>query len=419
MTPMNLRRDEPYVASGDQLVSGPFVVVTLAAFAFFTYIGILIPLVPLFIEGPLDAGELGIGINVAVFATAAVVARPFIGRLADRYGRRLVIVGGALLAAASGAAAGQVDSLAALLPLRTLTGIGEAAVFVGAATLIADLSPRARRAEGASYFSVAVFTGIGLGPVLGEFVLADTRFEAAFLVGAGFALLAALIAVFAPARVVSPDAVDEDAPAPEPRHGWRRYVHPEALLPGVVLACAIGGLTTFFAFAPEYARDVGLQSSGSLFLAYAVMSLVIRLFGARLPEQLGPRRAITIALSLMSLGLLVFAAVPEVWALWVGSVLLGLGVAFNYPSLMALTVNRVHDDERALAVSSLTMFFEIGSAVSGLFVGAIAQLTDKRVGFLGGAVLCLIGLWVLRTRVVPADAPDAGPVVRAPASVID
>ena len=53
-----------------------------------------------------------------------------------------------------------------------MTGLGEAAIFVAGATLIADLSP-GRRAEGASYLSVAVYTGIGLGPVLGEWVAND------------------------------------------------------------------------------------------------------------------------------------------------------------------------------------------------------------------------------------------------------
>ena len=64
-------------------------------------------------------------------------------------------------------------------------------VFVGAATLIADMSPRARRAEGASYFSVAVFGGIGIGPIIGEAVLADDNFERAFVIAGTFAFLAA------------------------------------------------------------------------------------------------------------------------------------------------------------------------------------------------------------------------------------
>ena len=63
-----------------------------------------------------------------------------------------------------------------MLALRGVMGIGEAAVFVGAATLVADLSPRDRRAEGASYFSVAVFGGIGIGPIVGEALLGDDNF---------------------------------------------------------------------------------------------------------------------------------------------------------------------------------------------------------------------------------------------------
>ena len=237
-----------------------------------------------------------------------------IGRIADARGRRFVIVSGALLAAIGGALAGQTDTLTLLLACRALTGIGEAAVFVGAATLVADLSPRARRAEGASYFSVAVFTGVGFGPIIGEYVLSDTRFEEAFLVGAGFALLAAMIAVFAPARVVSPDAAsDEGPPRRDPAEvvGWRRFVHPEAILPGLVLACGIGGLTTFFAFAPDYSRSVGLSSrpvgsssstpSSRCWSGCSVPAC---------PSQMGPRRAVTLALSLIAAGLLVFAADP-------------------------------------------------------------------------------------------------------------
>ena len=46
MVDVSRARNEPYVASGDRLISGPFLVVTFTAFAFFTYIGILIPIVP-------------------------------------------------------------------------------------------------------------------------------------------------------------------------------------------------------------------------------------------------------------------------------------------------------------------------------------------------------------------------------------
>ncbi len=396
----------------DRLVTRPFVIVTVSAFAFFMYIGTLVPLVPLFIEGPLEGGEFGVGLNAAVFAIAAIFARPFLGRLADRYGRRSIIIGGALTAATGGMLMSQVDSLALLMFLRVLTGVGEAAVFVGSATLIADLSPRERRAEGASYFSVAVFSGLGMGPVFGEWLLDDVNFERTFLAAGSFAILAAAIAVFAPARVESPDDADDLQFADSGEHGAApmlsladsgifKFIHPAAILPGAVLALGVGGLTTFFLFIPDYARTHGFKSSGGLFLAYATVSLVIRVFGAKWPERLGPRRAVSIALLSMAAGLVVFAVAPSVPGLWVGALLIGLGAAFNYPSLMALTVNSATDEDRASAISSFTMFFEIGSAGAGITIGVLAQLFGKQYGFYGGVASCLIGLWVLRTKVAP------------------
>jgi MFS family permease len=399
-------------AAQERLVTRPFVVVTLTALAFFIYIGMLLPMVPLFIEGPLGGGEFDIGVTVAAFSVAAIVARPLIGRAADRFGRRVVITFGALVAAISGALAGQVDALWVLVILRMFTGVGEASVFVGAATLIADLSPRARRAEGASYFSVAVFGGLGIGPVLGESLLDDTHYERAFLVAAAFALAAAAMSLFAPARVETPDDLI-DADDEVDAEGIWRWIHRGAVMPGLVLACAVAAFAAYGAFLPDYARTVGLSSSGGLFAVYAFLSLLVRVFGARLPEQWGPRRAVTIALSNVMAGMALLALVPEIPALWLASAFMGLGIAFNYPSLMALAVNRASDRHRAKVVSSLTMFFEVGTAAGGLLIGALAQVVGKQWGFLGGAASCALGLWILRTKVVPADAPDAGPIMPA------
>jgi MFS family permease len=61
-----------------------------------------------------------------------------------------------------------------------------------------------------------------------------------------------------------------------------------------------------------------------LFLTYALVSLVIRIFGAKLPERLGPRRSVTSALVSMAGGLAVFAAAPNVISLWIRAFLIGL-----------------------------------------------------------------------------------------------
>lgn len=387
-------------AHRERLITGPFIAVTAAAAMFFVYIGILVAVVPRFVENELGAGELGVGLTLAVFALAAIAVRPLLGWIGDRRGRRVLMMGGALVAGVAGAMAGFVGSLPALLVIRALTGVGEAAMFVGAATLIADLAPAHRRAEAASYFSVAVFGGIGFGPLLGEWMLADDRYRLTFVAAGGVAVVASLL-VFAVPRRVDRRA----APGVVVR---RRFLHPAAVGPGVVLGSAIAGFAAFMAFMPEHARDIGLSGAGGLFLTYSMVCLVLRIVGARLPELLGPRISVTIALVGIAASLVIFAASPSPAGLWVGAVVVGVGMAFLYPSLMAIVVDRVDEHQRASALSSFTMFFEVGTVVGAVVLGVLGQVFDKRVGFAGGSVFALAGLVVLWVRVVPRSAVSVG-----------
>ena len=131
---------------------------------------------------------------------------------------------------------------------------------------------------------------------------------------------------------------------------------------------------------------------------------MLRVAGARLPERLGARRSVSIAFVALATALIGLALFAEVWALWAAAAVIGVGMAFMYPSLMALTVNRVDDRERPAAISSFTMFFEIGTVSGGLLLGVVAELAGKRASFAAAVVVCAAGLWLLRTRVAPRRA---------------
>lgn len=386
-----------------RLVTGPFLSVAITTFVFFFYIGMVIVTVPRFIEDELGYGEFGVGLAVASFAIAAVFARPFLGRLTERYGRRALMMAGALLAAAASVATGFATELWHVLALRAVMGLGEAALFVAAATLIADLSPPNRRAEAASYFSVAVYGGIGLGPTLGEWVLGDDRYALTFVVAGLIAAAAAVAVLGVPSRV--------DRTATPAADGRRPPLfHTAALWPGLVLAAGIAGFSVYTAFLPDYARTIGLSGAAGLFLVYSAVSLTLRIAGATLPERLGERFMVTVALSSLSGSLVLMALVAEPWALWVSAAGMGVGMAFMYPSLMANVVNQVGESERASALSSFTMFFEIGTIVGGVALGALGEVFTKRAGFLGGAAVAMLGLVALWRIFGPADERVPHPV---------
>jgi len=395
----------PVTVPNGRLVSKPFIAVTAAALAFFLYVGILVPIVPTFIDEELGAGELGVGLSLASFAAAAICVRPVIGRLVDRVGRRTVMVAGCVIAGVAGMAGSLVGALWQLLVLRGLAGIGDAALFIGAATLVADLAPPDRRAEAASYFSVAVFGGLGVGPILGDVILGDDQYGRAFVIAGLVSIGAAVLALAVPRHVVpAPTGPQADVAELPPRRGIARIMHPAAIGPGFVLASGIAGFAVFTAFLPDHARDVGLAGSGRIFAAYSVVCLLLRFVAARWLERLGTRRAVSIAFTTLAAALGGLALVPQPWMLWVGAVLVGVASAFLYPSLMALTVNRASERERPMAISSFTMFFEVGNISGGVVFGVIAELASKRVAFGSAVGLCAIGMWVLLTWVVPVVA---------------
>ena len=378
-----------------RMFTKPFVFVTAATLALFTYIGVMVPLLPRLIEGQFGGSEIDIGLSLAVFSIAAIMVRPRLGRFAEKHGLRATMVGGALLAALATAACTFIDSRWGLLPLRCLQGIGEAFLFVGAATSISDLAPSGRGAEAASYFSVAVFGGLGVGPVISESVIGKGRFDAGLWVAAGFAALASALAMLTPGGVRHHDIGGV--------HGPRFY---RAAIPtGLVLAFGVGGFVTFSAFMPDYSVTVGLDGSKWVFATYAGVCLLFRVGAATVPDRIGHARAVSIAMSFTGAGLTMLFLWPRPIGVFVSTVIVGIGISFNYPSLMAMTVNAIPEREKVRAISTFTMFFEIGTATGALIFGTIADLTTKRTAFLGGAGFCFIGLAVLWKVAVPRTRP--------------
>lgn len=389
----------------DRLVTLPFVVVTASTLAFFVFVGMVAPVLPRFIEDELGGGGTEIGLAIAVFAVAAIAARPMIGWLGDAAGRRALMIGGALLGGAAGGLTGVAPNLVALLVLRALSGVGEAAVFVGAATLIADLSPPQRRAEGASLFSVAVFGGIGVGPLLGEWVLGDDRWAEVFAVGALFCGLSAVIALGAPGRV-APVAGTAGGPPP-------RGFHRAAFGPGVVLASGIAAMSAFVAFVPTYADDLGMDGVAGVFVVYSLVNLVVRVGFAWLPERLGLAASAASALSGLGIGSLLVAALRSPVGLYIGTVVIALGISLLYPSLLAAAVNSVSEAERAQVIATFTMFFEVGTIAGGLVLGPVVAGTSEPAAFLGGAVFAGLGVVLLRSWVLPQVSATTARVAAA------
>jgi MFS family permease len=391
--------------SDQRLLTPRFVLVVAVGLAYFLSIGMLLPVVPLFVKHHLAGGDLAVGVAVGAFAVGAVLLRPYAGRIGDRFGRRVLIVGGALVVAASAGLYLIAHSLVLLVLVRILGGVGEAAFFVGAGTMITDLAPEDRRGEAISYWSVAVYGGLAFGPTLGESLLGTDRFSSVWVVAAGLALVAAMLGLLTTetARAWSPPAPG----TPDPP-----LLHRAALAPGAVLFLGLVGLAGFVSFVPLYVSQIGMADSRGVFLLYGCLILAVRILGARLPDRLGSLRAGTAATGLAAAGLMVMAAFASPLGLYAGTAVFSIGMSLLYPSLLTLALTGVPETERASAVGTVSSFFDASQGLGALILGGVAALAGYRGAFVAGAVLALAGMVMLRSGVGarargPADAVAA------------
>ena len=323
---------------------------------------------------------MAVGLSVGAFGITAALLRPLAGRIGDRRGRRVLVVGGQLMVAASLLGYLVTATVAQVVALRLAFGVGEAFAFVGLATAIQDLAPDDRRGEAASYFSVAVYGGVALGPLIGEWLFEHAGFDEVWLAAAGLTLLGAVLGLATPSRPAG-------GPSAEPA-----WIHPAAILPGLALTGGLFGYAGFVSFVALYADGIDLPGAGWVFTTYAVLIMCFRLAGARVPDRVGAARVAAASLVALGLGLLVVSSWASVFALYGGVVIFSLGMAMNFPSLLALVVNRAGAADRAFAVASISVFFDLAFAGGAVVMGIVVALSSERWAFAFGGVCALLGL---------------------------
>lgn len=379
----------------ERLITSPFVLIVVAGTAYFTAMGMLLPVLPRYVEDVLGGGGVAVGAAVGAFAVSAALVRPLVGRLGDRVGRRPLAVVGAGIAAVSIAGYGLLASIPALIGFRLLTGLGEAGFFVGVATAVQDLSPDDRRGEAASFFSTAIYGGLAIGPFLGEALYRSGGPGRVWLVSTVLAGLAALVAVWIPAdlgrRPIDSDAV--------PDEGRRRLLHPAAVVPGTILLMGLMGFAAFAAFLALHLEDLGIADAGPYFLVYGITVLIVRVLGARVPDRFGALRTTTLALVAVAAGMAIITVGDAAAAVYLGTFVFSVGMSLLFPALFSLVVNAAPAHERSHAVATFSLFFDLSQGAGAPLLGVVVELAGTdRAAFATAMVIALGGLVVARIR---------------------
>ena len=338
----------------------------LVATAFF----FLMPVMPLLVVGPLGGNEAQVGLAVGTFSITALAARPFVGWLLDRFGRRVWLLGGAVAMVPCMAAYALVPSFAWLEGLRLGHGLIWGFATVAMATVAADLVPARWRGTGMGMYGLAMPLGMAIGPMVGSSLLGDAvagRFTLVFAVGTGITVVAAL--AYMGVRV--PPVKDRSARLRVARM-FEGRVGPISLVQ-TLLCVGFGG---WMSFLPLVAPSLGFDNAGPLFFWYAVGGLTSRLFAGRWYDLRGPAGPAALTVVLLLGGWLGFALSTNPAVALVASTLLGLGFGTAGTVFLAMAIDLVQPQRRGAANATFFSAYDVGIGGGAVLFGALVTQAE-------------------------------------------
>lgn len=353
------------------------------------------PLLPVYAADSLGAGLGMVGIVVAAPLVGLVLIQPLAGQAGDHFGGRVLVFIGLAVFAGATAIYAVIPSLSGLVAFRILSGMGSGLVVVGTLKVVVDESPRGRRGESLSIYSLATNSASAAGPLLGSALAAATSFRMAVILSALMAILG-----FAPARRVPPPSSGPIALRTF-RVSATGLAHRQSFLPSAVLAVGFVGAAVVFTLVPVYLSRMGSGRAGTALACFALAITAVRLLGRQLPDRIGHRACSVVALTLIGvgLGLMAFAATPT--GVLIATSVVGIGHGFAYPALVAYVTLWSSDRERATALGTFTAATHVGFVAWCVGTGLLASLVGMQTTFALAGVAAISGVAVA-SRLAPS-----------------
>ncbi len=360
--------------------------------------GVVSPILPLY-ASDFGVSATMVGLTLTVFAFARLILNVPAGLIADRYGRRVLLVGGPLLTAVGMFGSGQADTIWVLLAWRFVAGAGSAFYMSGAMTYLIDIAPPEKRTRYVATNQWALSVGVALGPGVGGMIADAYNLSTPFTV---VAVLAVLTAIYAAIRLpeTRERALEEQAAAAQnapPVSTWSFVRSAPFLLIALstmtIFMTRAGARGTMMPLHASEALDWGPAEVGLVFTLTGLITLTTLMPAAWAADHIGRRNVILFSGVFAGLGALLAGSIATPAGVVMGNIIMSLGTGTAGPAPAAYVADIAPPGRRGLAIAMYRSAGDIGFLAAPPLLGLLSEMTS--IGFtlgVGGALAAVGGV---------------------------
>jgi len=358
------------------MFSSQFWILCTSTVLFMASFGMVLPELPGFLAG-LGRPDL-IGWIVGLFTVGAFVSRFLSGRIADRAGRKPVMLFGTwvtLLAGLGYIGVGAIQggvmwsgvpvAVWMFLALRLIHGMSTGFRPTGTTAFITDITPLKRRGEALGYLGVAGNAGMAGGPAIGSWLTVEFGYNAMFIASTLFGLVALLMTLRLPETLPNGRKVqwDDLNVFKGDVLDWSSWPAALGLLP---VAFAFG---TFLTISPDFVGSLGYVYKGTFNTIIVAASISMRLIAGRASDRYGRVPLLLIGGGMLAAGMYGLSVAETKWTAALAGIVYGMSVGINMPAIMAWTADLAKPGRVALAMGTMLMALELGIGVGAVYSG--------------------------------------------------
>jgi len=385
--------------------------------AFWIYNVIVFMFFALYLTQKYDIGMATVGILFATFSLSGFVGSALGGAVADRMGRKGVIIASLLLSSLSALGMGFAPTLAIFVAVSVIVGTLGSIGGPAHEAVVADLLPEEKRAEGYGIIRVIFNVAVIIAPPIAGLLVAHS-YLTLFIVDAVISIIAAGIVFFALPETkpaAHPDAVPETMK--QTFAGYARVFRdtPFVLFIGVTVMMTLVYMnmnTTLGVFLRDY-KGLPEIGYGSLLSINAIIVVALQFWVTRKLEKFKPLLMMAVGTLLYAIGFAMYGLVSGMALFIAAMVIITIGEMVVAPFQQSLVASFAPEDMRGryMAVSGLTwgIAFMIGPYFAGLVLdSANPSMLWLVSGFIG--LLATFGFVILnKAHHTQATAPSAEP----------
>ena len=316
----------------------------------------------------LGISKLQVGLLITAFTLPGVVLSPFLGVLADRFGRKRILVPSIFLFGVAGAACALTRDFNVLLVLRVFQGVGGAALGALNVTIIGDLYSGSRRTAAMGLNASVLSIGTASYPLIGGALASLGWYYPFYLplaaIPMGLIVLTAL-------RNPEPRNIEGFKDYLRGTWGYLKNLKVAALFAAGVLTFIIlyGAILTYFALLLDESFHVSAFTIGLVMSVMALTTAIVSSQLGRMVRWFSEATLIKAAFAIYALALALIPLMPSLWFLLIPVIIFGIAMGINMPSIQTLVASLAPMEYRAAFMSINATMLRLGQTVGPPLVG--------------------------------------------------